>query len=158
MRVKAAARFAPSRGAGCPSGHRPWALYRGRRRGRSRRGGGSRPWRVVLEFFHREEAARGLDALEDLFVPGVFHAEIDAGTALTFTASAEQTAPPAPAKAFGALLERSKASRAALPAGAPAWIESLATAADQFSCGAAMGGSSSIIAGYPGSPIGGATP
>jgi predicted glycogen debranching enzyme len=112
--------------------------------------GGAAPGEWYWNFFHREEAARGLDALEDLFVPGVFHAEIDAGMALTFTASAEQTAPPAPAKAFGALLERSKASRAALPAGAPAWIESLATAADQFLVRRGDGaGSSSIIAGYP---------
>ncbi len=44
------------------------------------------------KFFHREEAARGLDALEDLFVPGVFRAEISPGMPLAFTASAEQSA------------------------------------------------------------------
>jgi predicted glycogen debranching enzyme len=102
------------------------------------------------KFYHREEAARGLDALEDLFVPGVFCAEISVGAPLAFTASAEQAASAPAARAAKALLERSKAARAALPSRAPAWIESLATASDQFLVRRGDGArSSSIIAGYP---------
>lgn len=102
------------------------------------------------KFFHREEAARGLDALEDLFVPGVFRAQISLGMPLTFTASAEPAAPAEPARAANALLERSRTSRAALPAGAPAWIETLATASDQFLVRRGdAAGSCSIIAGFP---------
>jgi predicted glycogen debranching enzyme len=102
------------------------------------------------KFFHREEAARGLDALEDLFVPGVFRAEISLGMPLTFTASAEQSTPAEPVRVANALLERSRASRAALPAGAPAWIETLATASDQFLVRRGdAAGSCSIIAGFP---------
>jgi predicted glycogen debranching enzyme len=101
-------------------------------------------------FFHREEAARGLDALEDLFVPGVFHAELAVGAPLTFTASAETAPPAAAAKVAGALLARSRASRAALPAGAPAWVQTLATATDQFLVRRGdAAGSFSVIAGYP---------
>ena len=49
-----------------------------------------------------------------------------------------------------ALLERSRALRAALPAGAPAWIETLATASDQFLVRRGdAAGSFSIIAGFP---------
>jgi predicted glycogen debranching enzyme len=102
------------------------------------------------KFFHREEAARGLDALEDLFVPGVFSAEISVGTALAFAASVGEPAPAPAARAANALLERSKAARAALPARAPAWIETLATASDQFLVHRGdAAGSYSIIAGYP---------
>jgi predicted glycogen debranching enzyme len=109
-------------------------------------GGGDWYW----NFFHREEAARGLDALEDLFVPGVFHAEISEGAPLTFTASVDNVAPAAPAQVVAALLERSEASRSALPAGSPDWIQALATAADQFLVRRGdAAGSYSIIAGYP---------
>ena len=102
------------------------------------------------KFLHREEAARGLDALEDLFVPGVFRAEISPGMALAFTASAEQSTPAEPVKVANALLERSRVLRAALPAGAPAWIETLATASDQFLVRRGdAAGSFSIIAGFP---------
>jgi predicted glycogen debranching enzyme len=139
-----------ARQAGCTlrafEGARPFHLELDR--GRFAAGGRLREW--YWNFFHREEAARGLDALEDLFVPGVFHAEITLGAPLTFTASAEKTAPAAPARVAGALLERSKTSRAALPAGSPAWIETLATAADQFLVRRGdAAGSYSVIAGYP---------
>jgi predicted glycogen debranching enzyme len=144
-----------AREAGCTlrafEGARPFHLQidRGRFAAGAAAGGCARgEW--YWNFFHREEAARGLDALEDLFVPGVFHAEIELGAPLTFTASAEQAAPAAPLKVAGALLERSKASRAALPAGAPAWIETLATAANQFLVRRGDAAASySVIAGYP---------
>jgi predicted glycogen debranching enzyme len=40
-------------------------------------------------FLHREELARGLDAVEDLFRPGVFRARLDPGETLTLVASTE---------------------------------------------------------------------
>jgi len=102
------------------------------------------------KFFQREEAARGLDALEDLFVPGLFRAELSPGAPLAFTASAEPSAPPAPAAVAAVLLERSKSLRAALPEHSPAWIETLATASDQFLVRRGdAAGSYSIIAGFP---------
>jgi predicted glycogen debranching enzyme len=124
---------------------------------------GARPFRLDLDrgsfaaasewywrFLHREEAARGLDALEDLFVAGVFRAEISPDAPLIFTASVEDQAPPPAAQTAGALLERSRMSRAALPAGAPAWIETLATASEQFLVRRGVNaGAYSIIAGYP---------
>ncbi|HEX4150789.1 MAG TPA: amylo-alpha-1,6-glucosidase [Steroidobacteraceae bacterium] len=98
------------------------------------------------KFFHREEAARGLDSLEDLFVPGKFSAQIASGERLALTASIEDSAPPVATAASG-LLEGSKARRAALPARAPEWIQALATASDQFLVRRAAG--FSVIAGYP---------
>ena len=94
----------------------------------------------------------GLDALEDLFVPGVFRAEIAARHAAHVHGErGASRRPPEPVRVARALLERSRASRAALPAGAPAWIETLATASDQFLVrrGDAAAGSYSIIAGFP---------
>ena len=61
MRATRAARCAPSRA-------------RGRFIWRSIAGASPRAEEWYWNFFHREEAARGLDALEDLFVPGHFHA------------------------------------------------------------------------------------
>ena len=146
-------RFAvDARHAGCTlrafEGARPFHLEMDR--GRFAPGG---EW--YWNFFHREEAARGLDALEDLFVPGMFHAEIALGAPLTFTASAEAAAPPAPARVAGALLERSKASRAALPTGSRPWPRPRINS----SCGAATRPAPTASSpGTRGSPIGGATP
>jgi predicted glycogen debranching enzyme len=102
-------------------------------------------------FLHREEAARGLDALEDLFVPGVFSADIAVGQSLTFTASAESSAQPAPAadSVLSALIAHSRRLRAALPKSAPPWVHTLATASDQFLVRRGDSTSTSIIAGYP---------
>lgn len=104
-------------------------------------------------FYHREEAARGLDTLEDLFVPGVFSAEISGEQPLFFCASAEDE-PPAPdaaPKALTAQIAQSRRLRARLPKSAPPWIRTLATASDQFLVrrGAAAAAGSSVIAGYP---------
>ncbi len=110
-------------------------------------------------FRHREEAARGLDELEDLFTPGAFTAELPPGGRVFFSATSE--APPArPGAEVAELVMREARSLiAALPATAPAWVCQLAIAAGQFIVrrnGASDGGGEdgseggmSIIAGYP---------
>jgi predicted glycogen debranching enzyme len=101
-------------------------------------------------FHHREESARGLDALEDLFVPGIFTGELAAGQALFFAASAESAPSEAP-QALASIILHSRRLKEALPNSAPLWIQTLATASDQFLVrrGDSGKGSSSIIAGYP---------
>ena len=103
-------------------------------------------------FYHREEAERGLDALEDLWMPGVFHAELAPGERVFLTASAEDGA-----AADGEVIERGLVANAhtlsaALPATAPPWVHSLALASNQFIVrrGTADGTpGASVIAGYP---------
>ena len=102
-------------------------------------------------FLHREEVERGLDALEDLWGPGTFRADLELGEPIFFTATAEQS-PPAPGDdVLGALTLRSRQLIAALPNSAPPWLSTLATASEQFIVrrGAKGAGSASIIAGYP---------
>jgi predicted glycogen debranching enzyme len=102
-------------------------------------------------FQHREESARGLDSLEDLWGPGLFDAELAVGGALIFTASSEAADPPLAADVLTRLVGRSEQAFAALPATAPHWVQSLATAAGQFLVrrGDAADATESIIAGYP---------
>jgi predicted glycogen debranching enzyme len=103
-------------------------------------------------FYHREESARGLDGLEDLFVPGVFTGEIAAGEALFFTASAAsaESAPSQAPRALASTILQSRRLKEALPKSSPLWIQTLATASDQFLVRRGdSGGGSSIIAGYP---------
>jgi predicted glycogen debranching enzyme len=102
-------------------------------------------------FLHREEAARGLDAIEDLWGPGTFHAELSTGSTLFFTASAEQSEPAAGDEVYQSLESQTRALIAALPSGAPAWIQTLAVASDQFIVrrGAKEAAAVSVIAGYP---------
>jgi predicted glycogen debranching enzyme len=102
-------------------------------------------------FLHREEAARGLDALEDLWGPGTFRAELDSGSSLFFTATAEPTEPAPGGEVVEALGAQAARLIAALPKSAPPWIQSLAVASDQFIVrrGPKEAGSASIIAGYP---------
>ena len=101
-------------------------------------------------FWHRMEAERGLDALEDLMTPGTFATELSPKRPVYLVATAAaETATPAPgADILDALKAASQRLIAPLPKTAPAWILTLAQAADQFIVrrGAA---SSSIIAGYP---------
>jgi predicted glycogen debranching enzyme len=103
-------------------------------------------------FHHREESARGLDALEDLFVPGIFTGELAVGEALFFTANAERepSIPSRTPRALAAIIQQSRSLKEALPKSSPLWIQTLATASDQFLVRrGAPGGGSSIIAGYP---------
>lgn len=125
---------------------------------------GAKPYRLSLSegaftaapewywnFWHREEAQRGMDAAEDLFFPGSFSATLSPKLPLFFIASAEPAAPTAGADALEAIRGESKALSTALPKSAPAWIHTLAHASDQFIVrrGAAGAASLSIIAGYP---------
>ena len=102
-------------------------------------------------FWHREEAQRGLDAAEDLFFPGSFSADLNLKVPLFFIASAEPAPPTAGADVLQAIRGGTRALSAALPKNAPAWISALARASDQFIVRRGATGSAglSIIAGYP---------
>ena len=101
-------------------------------------------------FLHREELARGLDALEDLWGPATFSAELQVGRTVFFTATAERSEPAAGDEVEAALTARSEHLAAALPKSAPQWVRTLAAASDQFIVRrGAEGAAASIIAGYP---------
>ena len=125
---------------------------------------GARPYRLLVtqgqftpapawywNFWHREEAQRGLDASEDLFFPGRFGAELTTRTPMFFIATAETAAPAAGSDVVKAILNDSKILAARLPRNAPMWIRTLARASDQFIVrrGEAGAATASIIAGYP---------
>ena len=101
-------------------------------------------------FLHREETARGLDDLEDLWVPGTFVAELRVGRPLYLTATAEHT-PPAPGlEVMATLVAQAQRLTAALPPSAPPWIRTLAIATNQFIVQRGdQTGAASVIAGYP---------
>jgi predicted glycogen debranching enzyme len=108
--------------------------------------------KVYWNFRHREEAARGLDDVEDLYTPGVFSAALSPGSPVFLVASAESAPALAGELVLAALHARHQQLAAVLPPAAPAWIRELALAADQFivQCGSANGtAKSSIVAGYP---------
>ncbi len=102
-------------------------------------------------FWHREEAERGLDASEDLFFPGSFSAELAVHSPMFLIATAERAAPAAGSEVVKAIHNDSKILSARLPKSAPTWIRSLARASDQFIVrrGDAGAAGASIIAGYP---------
>lgn len=101
-------------------------------------------------FLHREEFARGLDALEDLWSPGTFSAELAPQATLTFTANADDSEPAPADGVLETLAARTHALVGALPKTAPSWVRTLAVAADPFIVQrGADGGGTSIIAGYP---------
>jgi predicted glycogen debranching enzyme len=111
--------------------------------------GGTGLW--YWNFLHREEFGRGLDALEDLWGPGTFTSDLIPGRALLFTATAEQAIPQAGDEVLATLVSRSQRLVAALPKSAPPWVQTLATASDQFIVqrGEKSAATASIIAGYP---------
>jgi len=124
----------------------------------------ARPYRLIVtqgqftaapawywNFYHREEAMRGLDASEDLFFPGSFSAELATHVPLFFVATAETEAPVAGSEVVKSIQNDSKILAARLPKSAPPWIRSLAGASDQFIVrrGGAGAAAASIIAGYP---------
>ena len=125
---------------------------------------GAQPYRLAINagrytatdiwywnFLHREEFERGLDALEDLWGPGIFSAELTVGSPVFFTATAEESAPPPGDEVLAAIVDRSRRLIAALPTTAPPWVQTLATASNQFIVrrGEKSGASASVIAGYP---------
>ncbi len=125
---------------------------------------GARPYRLSMtqgkftpaavwywNFYHRMEAERGLDALEDLLTPGSFTADLALRQPVFLTATAEDaTAAPGP-EVEEALKSAAQRLLAPLPKTAPVWIRSLARASDQFIVRRDAAGSTarSVIAGYP---------
>ncbi len=130
---------------------------------------GAVPYRIVADkgvfssspgwywnFRHRAESARGLDDREDLFVPGEFAVELEAGDTVTLILSAAApaehaaswTAMPDGAALFARETRRQQQLLEAAPAGAPDWIRQLTLAADQFIVRRA-GAGHTVIAGYP---------
>jgi predicted glycogen debranching enzyme len=122
---------------------------------------GARPYRLCISqgtftaapawywnFWHRMESARGLDAVEDLLMPGSFTTDLSPQRPVYLWASAESAAP-APGEAVLDTI-RAKSTRLSdsTPATSPAWIGALAVASDQFIVQRAPAGAS-IIAGYP---------
>lgn len=98
---------------------------------------------------HRQEAARGLDNIEDLFVPGVFESTLNPGETVSFTATAEVSV--APAAAALKTLRRHEAMLAErLGQEHPPWIRQLALAADQYIVArSGTPNGRTVIAGYP---------
>ena len=125
---------------------------------------GARPYRVAISagrfaadgvcywnFWHREEAERGLDAIEDLWMPGRFQTELAAGERIYVTASAETQTPEPGAAVLQRVLTDARRLSREVPASAPEWVRQLARASAQFVVrrGAAAGAETSVIAGYP---------
>jgi predicted glycogen debranching enzyme len=125
---------------------------------------GARPYRLMMSqaqftpaptwywnFWHREEAQRGLDASEDLFFPGSFDAQLAVRVPTVLIATAETVAPAAPDEVLMALRADCKALTAPLPKSAPPWVRTLAISSDQFIVrrGGPSAAAASIIAGYP---------
>jgi predicted glycogen debranching enzyme len=121
---------------------------------------GARPYRLSISqghytaapewywnFWHRLEAERGLDALEDLLMPGIFAADLNPGSPVFLIATAEHAPPAQGEQVQNALIAASRRLAAPLPKSAPAWIRTLAQASDQFIVRRAA--LPSIIAGYP---------
>jgi predicted glycogen debranching enzyme len=97
--------------------------------------------------YHREEAARGLGATEDLWAAGVFRADLTAGGVVGVTASADLVGE-APAAAGVVAAARARAHELAATAGARDDVERiLAVAADRFVVGTESG--PGVVAGYP---------
>jgi predicted glycogen debranching enzyme len=104
-------------------------------------------------FRHRIEAERGLDALEDLFRPGIFSARLAPNESITWIATAESDVPvPAPS-ALTTEANRRRSLVANAPATVPGWIRELTLAADQFIVARVeadhRASGTTVIAGYP---------
>jgi predicted glycogen debranching enzyme len=130
---------------------------------------GARPYRLWISqgkftarpewywnFWHRMEAERGLDASEDLLMPGTFCTDLANGMPVYLIATAETSQPLKGEEVLDALHSASLELTAPLPKTAPAWIRTLAVSSDQFIVRRSRAGdagagaaASSIIAGYP---------
>jgi predicted glycogen debranching enzyme len=102
-------------------------------------------------FRHRAESARGLDDLEDLFVPGVFSVTLASGEAVTLMVTTEQAAARAAEPALASTLAHQSSLVRQLAPGTPDWILALHRAADQFVVQRAVAdaGGATVVAGYP---------
>jgi predicted glycogen debranching enzyme len=152
-------------------GTRPFKAQAGKDRCRIEAFPGARPYTLALpggsyeaadiwywNFLHREELARGMDAIEDLWEPGSFTAEMSLGEVRYFTATAEASEPVAGDDVLTAIASKSQQLVSALPKSAPPWIRSLAVASDQFIVRRdanvaahvdTQKASTTVIAGYP---------
>jgi glycogen debranching enzyme len=83
-------------------------------------------------FRHRVEEERGLDAAEDLLVPGMLMADLPPGAPVFLTATAEKTPPRSGTEVIDLLAARSARLTQVLPKSAPGWVRALARASDQF--------------------------
>jgi predicted glycogen debranching enzyme len=101
-----------------------------------------------FNFLHREEGARGLDDTSDLFVPGVFSAQLHVGQSITFVLTTEPAPDLSAEHALDAELTRQRALlvRAEATGSAPL-VQQLVLAADQFLVRRGSGGRT-VIAGY----------
>jgi predicted glycogen debranching enzyme len=98
-------------------------------------------------FSHREEAARGLGATEDLWAAGTFRSDLTAGEALEVTASSDLGGAPAHAAGIVAAARR-RAEALAVAAGAHDDVDRiLAVGADRFVVDTPSG--PGVVAGYP---------
>ena len=97
---------------------------------------------------HREEAARGLNPVEDLFRPGRFVATVDTGQSVAVSAwgGPLEEAPPAATEVVGAARHR---AAALVPAGADAVTRALVLAADAFIVAGPDSAGPDVVAGYP---------
>jgi len=102
-------------------------------------------------FFHRLESERGLDASEDLFMPGRFATRLAAGEHRFFVATIEAGATAPGLEVLAALARTGERLTASLPAGTPGWVRQLALASDQFMVQREVlhQRGTSVIAGYP---------
>ena len=105
---------------------------------------------VHWNLFHRQEAERGLDSVEDLYSPGVFEIQLEPGDSVTLCATIEAQATPA-AEALAALRAHETLLLNSAAVSEPAWIRRLVLAADQFvvSRRGASADGKTVIAGYP---------
>jgi predicted glycogen debranching enzyme len=123
---------------------------------------GARPYRLGVNdglftaapiwywnFWHRAEAERGLDAMEDLLAPGRFTADLKPLRPIFLVATAENAEPRDGADVLADIVAQARVLTAPLPKSAPAWIRTLARASDQFIVRRGNQGASSIVAGYP---------
>jgi len=127
--------------------------------------GDARPYRLSISqgefraapawywnFWHRMEAARGLDAVEDLLMPGLFTLDMQVHLPAYLSATAESAAPALGESVRGGLAAASMHLMAALPTSAPPWVCALAQATSQFIVRRTQESgtrANSIIAGYP---------
>jgi predicted glycogen debranching enzyme len=145
-------------------GAQPFALESSQQQCTIRASADARPYRLILNdgqftpapewywnFWHRDEALRGLDAAEDLFFPGGFTAQLELRAARYFIATAETAPPPSGADVLKSILGDGKTLGIRLPKSAPLWVRTLARASDQFIVrrGDARAAGATIIAGYP---------
>ena len=103
-------------------------------------------------FRHRVESERGLDEVEDLFVPGRFSATLAPGESVALVLTAEEGAVEPAARAHELATANDLDLTRGLAAETPEWIRQLTLAADQFLVtrrGNDGSTGTTVIAGYP---------